>query len=450
MGAPSDDDPDRKVTHIDRTAASHDRTTIDPRASGPAVTEDSTISALDRTMAMLERDAEVDNDRTTAGLGVATTNRSGAPRAIGSAGRVTPAPRGLVLLEPGKGTVPLEKQQVLVQPERSPLDLVMRDMDPAAPTRAHAAGDSSRFVASFISDQPAPPRVDEETPVITAMQPVLRRARQRRRWIAAGALATTAVLGAVLAFTLTATDEAPRTAANEAAKVTEAPVTDTASPPTPPPQVATASAAPTANTGLTAEPSPSPAAPTELATVAVAKTAEPTVDPATAPSTSTKLVTARPAVTKDETKKKSSTDKKLATAQKSSTETKSSTAKKSSSAKSSIAKSSTTKSSGAKTSTAKPAIAKASTTKSSPAKSSTTKASIAKSSSDKSSTAKASAKKSATATKSSAATKSSTAKKPSTTTKSTTTKKPSTTTAKKTSTKKSSRSQRSSRRTRRR
>jgi hypothetical protein len=92
-----------------------------------------------------------------------------------------------------------EQKHDLVQPERSPLALVMGDM--AASTgapQAHASGDSSRLVAALVGDElPAPERVAEAESPITAIPPKLM-ARRRRRWIAAGALATTVVVGTLI------------------------------------------------------------------------------------------------------------------------------------------------------------------------------------------------------------------------------------------------------------
>ena len=313
----------------------HDRTTIEPDApTAKAVTEDSTIAKLDQTMADLEA-SDVRNDQTKAGLGIAQQLAAAAPSSAPAPASRLPA---FAVLRAGGGTIPLEKQQELRQPEQSPLAFVMRDVDPnssAAPQRPHTSGDSSKFTA-LLGDQPPPPRVDTEHPgaTATAMQPVLRRARLRRRWIALGALAATAIAGTAVAMQLN--KEAPRTSANETAKVTE-----TASPAAAPPTAPTGPV----NDGITPPPEPPPEPPPPPEQVAIATTTpEPT--PETKPADPAPVK--KRVATKDVTEKKSTTKKKSTTAKKSTkkvaTAKKSTTKKKPTTKKSTTAKKTTTKS----------------------------------------------------------------------------------------------------------
>jgi DNA-binding protein HU-beta len=405
-----------------------DRTTIDAGVTpyGRAPTEDSTVSAIDQTMAELERSDVpeplrllAESQRSNAAGEVARTNGVAKhDRTRAGLGVAAPArPAKFALLDPSKGTIPLEKPHALLQPERSPLDFVMRDMDPAAPTKPQSSGDSSRFVAAIMDGQP-PPRIDADSPATTAMQPVLRRSRLRRKWIAAGAFAATAVLGTAFAMTLTSAESRPKAAASEVAKVTEdqAPVAATAAAPTPsevvtptvPPEPSPVAAPAVAAAEPTVAEAPTAAAPPVtqhvVAATATSETAAPakTVSPSAKPAIANKTV-----ATKDVTDKKSSTTK--------------------------------TASPAKKTVATKDATAKKSTT--------TKKASPDK---KKVATKDATAKKSATTKKASpdkkkVATKDAKAKKPSTTKKSSPEKKP---TAKKTATKKASRAQHRPRRSR--
>jgi hypothetical protein len=345
-----------------------DRTTIDKPVTP---TEDSTVAAVDQLMADLEQPGPiVNNDRTIAGLGVATT----------ATPTPTPTPRrpAFALLQPGKGTVPLEKnERALVQPERSPLDLVMGDLESPAPSKPHSSGDSSRFVASLMGDQAPPPRVEAESPMTTAMQPVLRRARLRRKWIALGALAATAVVGTALALTLSSGGDQPRPSASEAAKVAEpaepvaAPAPENVAPApsaeaTPP--VAEAPAEPSVEPPAVEAAEPPPAKPE---VVAMANTTKSTKQPAKV--TTEKPATAKKTVaTKDVTAKKSSdkkaTDKK-ATDKKSSDKKSTTTTAKKTATKPAAKKTASADKSSKKTSTTKkPSTTKKTTDKKPPAK----------------------------------------------------------------------------------
>jgi len=324
MGASPDDDADRKVEkpvddnwtsgssiHNDRTThglyvdpesvakltagkpdvPEHDRTTIgtgDDRivpAVEPAKKDDSSVVAIDHLM------AEMEHDKSAPGLG---------------AGTPVPTPMTPVtpVLRFGAGKIPLEKEHELAQPERSPLSFVMRDMEPsAAPAAPASSGDSSRFVAAFVGDQPPPPVEPEPAPV-TSLQPVSRRSR-RKLYIAGGALAAAAVLTAGLAIKLTGSDAAPPKPTATANVVEAAPQPQ---PPPPPTQQdplygTTPAAEPVAET-----PAPQPPAPAQTdAKPVIAKKTVATKD-ATPKRTSTKK-TATKTTAKKTTAKKSTAKK---------------------------------------------------------------------------------------------------------------------------------------------
>jgi hypothetical protein len=312
-------DNDRTATglDLDRLAASADpdRTAIAPYAEPPAPKAtgnstataldqatgdatvivldqagDSTVIALDQAIDELERPSDIvelapasaNDDRTKADLPVEP------PR---------PSP-ALILLQPGKGVVPLDKERVLAQPERSPLDFVLRDMDPAAPAQTHSSGDSSKFVAALIGDQP-PPRIEAEPVTISAIQPVLRRPRRGRLWIAAGALAATAALGTAFAMKLTGGTQTPRPAASDVAKVVGSPASaDPAAPAPTAGGVATPSTAATPGTAATptnVATDVTPTAPEAPGQVPAPEQTEPTVAEAeTAPPATVELAAVAP------------------------------------------------------------------------------------------------------------------------------------------------------------
>jgi hypothetical protein len=327
MGAPSHHDPDRG-------AAPNAEVPIDEGWSAPA---------------------QVHNDQTTAGLYVGPASTKVMPRGPSTTGFAEGTDQILAelqradavadseqmeavdaaspdadvtLVEPHNDMVRDEKapelvQPVLVQPERSPLDLVMRELESAAPQQTSASNDSSKFIMSLMGDQP-PPRVDTESPVIAAMQPVSRLRRQRTRVVAAGALAVV-VLGVASAVMLSRGDDKPRAAASEAAHVTESPTPTPLAAVAPPSNIATPmvaaenevpapsepSNAPVA-AEVRPEPSPEPTAPAKLAIATKADTAatRTAVKPANTRSTSSKRPTAKKALAlKEPTAKKPSAAK---------------------------------------------------------------------------------------------------------------------------------------------
>ena len=361
-------DNDRTATGLEVEPPAIEQLALDTEPSARALNEDSAVTALDQTLATLDiPDAGADNSSTKLGLGVV------AP----------PARPAFVLLDPDKGPVHLDKDRELVQPERSPLDLVMREADlAAAPKAAHSSGDSSRFIATLVGNQP-PPQIAADVSAITPIQPVLRRPGARRKWIVAGALAATAVIGT--AFAMTTRKDEPRTSASEAAKVSEpatpqvaglaatpnkiampaaapdpsevaAPADPTVAPPADP--TVAPPADPTVAAATTAEPT-KPAPTAKLETVAVAKTSE-TAAKREAPSAADeKPATARKTVALKEAAPKAEKSTTKTTTTKATATAKPSTAKKTVATKEPTAK----KSPAAKTSTAKPTTAKPTTAK---------------------------------------------------------------------------------------
>jgi ribonuclease E len=205
--------------------------------------------------------------------------RNGASEAKPGAGDVArEGSAGLVLLEPGKGIVPLQQERVLVQTEKSPLDYVMA----AAPSRPRATGDSSIFVASLMPSEPPAVAEVEST---AALEPVPRRARARRKWMAACAVAGI-VVAATAVVVLGRSGDASTTASPAPASVIETPA--------PPP-----AAAPSIET---------PALGTEE-TVEVESVAKPATTKKTVASKTAKKPTAttKPTVKKTTTKKTSTT-----------------------------------------------------------------------------------------------------------------------------------------------
>jgi hypothetical protein len=272
VGAPPNNDLDRALESPIDDAWSTD-------ANEPAAGADrTTIGTGEEAIAPVP----VDNDRTTFGMGVA-----GSRKPIELVARVA------------------EKHE-LVQPERSPLALVLGDMAASmgAP-QAHASGDSSRFVAALVGDElPAPERAAEAESPITAIPPQLM-ARRRRRRIAGGALATAVVVGALFGMRFRGADDAV------VAVSTPAP-----SPPEPTP-------APTAPSppapAIAPQPAP-PASPQESEPVAEpAATGDAAIaKPSTRPAKKTVATTnaKRPSSTRKTAKPASSTAKKATTAKK--------------------------------------------------------------------------------------------------------------------------------------
>ena len=287
-------------TGDDRIVPTNDRTTMDPVVdmTSSARTEDSTIAAIDNTMAKLEQ-PKPSNDRTRAGIGVPM------PAA-------TPV-QAFAVLRAGGGKIPLEKERELVQPERSPLAFVMRDIvqnEPTATPQAAATSDDSQLFADLVGNQP-PPRVVAEPSTVT-LQPVARRSR-RHLWIAAGALVATALVSTAVAMKLTGSEPA-RPVANEAAKVTEHAPTAA-----PAPTNAAAEADPFVGGGEQ-QPAAQPAPPPVVAMA----------EPAAKPAADAKPETAKRPATKTSAKKKT-VAKKSSTSKKKSSTAKTSSRKKRSS-----------------------------------------------------------------------------------------------------------------------
>jgi hypothetical protein len=252
-----------------RAASEHDRTTVvgaDSDRAARKIVDDLFAEATDHAGARMVDDSPAkatDHDRTTFGMGVATGTRT---------------PITFFPAKPSPAELPDQKHG-LVQPERSPLALVMGDM--AASTgapQAHASGDSSRFIAALVGDEPpALERIAEDESPITAIPPKLM-ARRRRRWIAAGALATTVVAGTLFGMTFRS---AP-------ALTTPTPTTPTPAPAPPPPAPAIAQppAPPTSPQEPNTPPEAVPAARADVAMVAPSRTiTKPSTRPAIAKKT---------------------------------------------------------------------------------------------------------------------------------------------------------------------
>jgi hypothetical protein len=217
----------------------------------------------------------------------------------------------VMLPEPAHDAV--RDEHVLSQPEREPLDLVLRELEPAPPKQTSTSDDSG-FVASLIGEQPSQ-RGETPYPAITAMEPVLHRPRKRAR-IAAGALAATLALGAAGAMIMTRGHKAPQAAASEVAKVNATPTvaptpSNVVTPTAPPANQLPAPSAPSNAPAVEAPPGPSaePTPPSNVANVTAAAPAttpsEPPQKPDKTRSTSSKHATAKKTVAlKDPTAKK--------------------------------------------------------------------------------------------------------------------------------------------------
>jgi len=315
----------------------------------------------DEALANFRNDAAKANDRTVAGLGVMTPAPSPvlktspidyppdlSPRAFNSR---TPRPRDTkppVLREPGKGPVTLERASELSQPERSPFDLVMEGLGTTPRPKVEDNHDLSRFVSTFSGDTPPP--VEIENPLGTAMEPVQRKARKRKQWLAIGAIAATAIVGTAVGMKAAGGSEAPKPAASEVAAAE--PSIPTPAPP-PPAEVAAAKPAEVAPPAAEAAPPPSETPPSEPTVPAepaakvelVATTAKndnvvamktPT---SKKPSTTTKTTTAK----KTTTATKTTSTKKTATTKKTTATKKTATAKKTTAAKKTTTTKKTTK-----------------------------------------------------------------------------------------------------------